>query len=112
MSRYIYPTTFQKRMTDLWGVDVTHWWLPNDESYPSTIRALREFVEYRATRPSDAWTTGISNMSGVFRTLGIDDHGYSDDLRSAGTGSIHSSTSPQVQEISPEQLWPQRSKCI
>ena len=29
-------------MSDLWGVDVTHWWLPNDEGYPPILRALRD----------------------------------------------------------------------
>ena len=35
-------------MSDLWGVDVTHWWLPNDEDYPPVIRALRDFINFRA----------------------------------------------------------------
>ena len=92
-------------MTDHWNEDVTHWWLPNDQGYPSTIRTIRDFVEYRATRPTDAWTTGISNMSGIFRSLNIDEHGFSDDLKSAETESIEGSVSPLVHGTSPEQPW-------
>lgn len=85
-------------MSDTWSEDVSHWWLPNDEGYPATIRTIREFVEYRATRPTDAWTTGISNMSGIFRTMNLDEHGFSDDLKSLGNGSVDGSLSPAIQE--------------
>ncbi|GIZ43638.1 hypothetical protein CKM354_000685500 [Cercospora kikuchii] len=95
---YIYPETFRKRMSDTWSEDVSHWWLPNDEGYPATIRTIREFVEYRATRPTDAWATGISNMSGIFRTMNLDEHGFSDDLKSLGNGSVDGSLSPAIQD--------------
>lgn len=97
---YVYPTAFRKRMSDHWNEDVTHWWLPDDEGFPSTIRTLREFVQYRNTQPKDALTTGISNMSGIFRSLNIDEHGFSDDLRSTETGS-ESNASPHLHDHSP-----------
>lgn len=78
-------------MTDIWGEDMSHWWLPNDEGYLSTIRTVRDFVEYRATKPRDPWAVGIRDMSGIFRTLNIEQQGVSDDMRSAGTDG---STSP------------------
>ena len=45
---YIYPASLRKRMSDIWGVDVTGWWLPNDEGYPPVLRALRDFIDFRA----------------------------------------------------------------
>lgn len=74
-------------MTELWGEDVSRWWLPNDESYPSTIRIIREFVEYRATRPTDTWTTDIRDMKGMFRSLNLEEHGIPEELRGTGTES-------------------------
>ncbi|KAF2163946.1 hypothetical protein M409DRAFT_68192 [Zasmidium cellare ATCC 36951] len=88
---YIYQASYRKRMTDIWGEDMSHWWLPNDEGYLSTIRTVRDFVEYRATKPRDPWAVGIRDMSGIFRTLNIEEQGVSDDMRSAGTDG---STSP------------------
>ncbi|USW54699.1 Putative zn(2)-C6 fungal-type DNA-binding domain, fungal transcription factor [Septoria linicola] len=100
---YIYPETLRKRMSGIWSEDVARWWLPNDEGYPATIRTIREFVEYRATRPTDAWTTGISNMSGIFRGLNLEEYGFSDDMKSVGTESVGSAVSPLVHESSPGQ---------
>lgn len=100
---YIYPENLRKRMSETWSEDVTRWWLPNDEGYPMTIRTIREFVEYRATRPTDAVGTGISNMSGIFRTMNLDELGFSDDMRSVGTESVGSGVSPRVQDASPGQ---------
>lgn len=99
--RYIYPSSLRTRMSDHWGEDVSSWWLPHDEGYPNTIRMIRDFVKYRATRPTDAWAAGISNMSGIFRTLDIDEQGSSDDLKTAGSGSIKGSVSPSARESSP-----------
>lgn len=42
-------------MSELWSEDVTHWWLPNEEGYPSTVKKIREFIEYRAAKPIDEW---------------------------------------------------------
>lgn len=100
---YIYPENLRKRMSETWSEDVTRWWLPNDAGYPTTIRIVREFVEYRATRPTDAAAAGISNMSGIFRTMNLDEHGFSDDAKSVGSESVGSAVSPQVQETSPSQ---------
>lgn len=84
-------------MTAHWDLDVTQWWLANDEGYPHTIKTIRQFVEYRATRPTDASSMGLSQMSGIFRSMNIDEHGFSDDLRSLGGESSttgESSASP------------------
>jgi len=55
----MYPAMLRKRMSGLWGVDVDHWWLPNNEGYPRVVRALREFVEYRTSMPTDATTADV-----------------------------------------------------
>ncbi|KAK5138158.1 hypothetical protein LTR08_004853 [Meristemomyces frigidus] len=86
-SGYIYPPTLRERMTGLWGEDVTHWWLPNDEGYPVIIRAIRAFIDYRARMPPDAWAEDVRDMSGIFRSLNLDDTVVPDELQEIGTDS-------------------------
>ncbi|SMR52759.1 unnamed protein product [Zymoseptoria tritici ST99CH_1E4] len=102
---YMYPVTLRLRMSELWGEDVSTWWLPNDEGFHGVIRIIRDFIDYRATRPTDEWTTGLRDMSGIFRSLKIEEHTVSDDLRSS---SIDSGPSPWKHESSPDaqQPWP------
>lgn len=62
-------------MSDLWGVDVTHWWLPNDEGYPPVLRALRDFIDFRAmsaAREPDAKDADVRDMAGIFKTMTIE----------------------------------------
>lgn len=56
-------------MSETWGIDVTHWWLPNDEGYPEVVRSIREFIEYRARIPADDMSAHVRDMSGIFRNL-------------------------------------------
>lgn len=42
-------------MSELWCEDVTEWWLPNNEGYPTSIKTVREFIAYRASKPADDW---------------------------------------------------------
>lgn len=86
-------------MAELWADDVARWWLPNDEGYSDTIRTVREFVEHRGTRPTDAYATGIRDMSGIFRTLDIADQGFSEDVQ--GT-NLEGSLSSPTHDSSPE----------
>ncbi|WPV27842.1 hypothetical protein CLAFUW7_07738 [Fulvia fulva] len=99
---YIYPSTYRQRMSVLWGIDATEWWLPNNEGYLASIRTIRDFVHYRATKPSDAFATGIRDMNGIFRTLHIEEQGIAN---GQGTADTESSLSPWRQESSPEQPW-------
>lgn len=69
--RYIYPANLRERMSDLWGEDVTHWWLPNDEGYPDIIRTIRDFIQYRAGEPTDAAGADVRDMSGIFREMNV-----------------------------------------
>lgn len=59
-------------MSEHLGVDVTRWWLPDEESHPRIIRALRDFVLNRATRPRDTTSEDVNSMNGFFRTLNIE----------------------------------------
>ncbi|EME38245.1 hypothetical protein DOTSEDRAFT_161080 [Dothistroma septosporum NZE10] len=99
---YIYPSTYRQRMSDLWNTDVNGWWLPNDEGYLASIRTIRDFVQYRATKPTDAFSTGIRDMNGIFRTLNIEEQGIAN---GPGTADTESSLSPWRHESSPEQPW-------
>lgn len=75
MTRYIYPASLRKRMSDLWGVDVTHWWLPNDEGFPPMLRALRDFIDFRAmsaAKEPDAKDVDVRDMAGIFKTMSLE----------------------------------------
>lgn len=71
--RYLYPTALRKRLSDVWGEDVTRWWLPNDEGYPTILQAIREFLEYRALAPQDNVATDLRDMKGLFSALSLED---------------------------------------
>lgn len=66
---YIYPPSLREQLSKAWNVDVTEWWLPNDEGYPDIIRAIREFVHYRASVPKDSIEAAVRDMSGILPSL-------------------------------------------
>lgn len=71
-------------MSDLWQEDVTLRWLADDEDYPEILGTIREFIEYRATKPPDETTAGVHDMSGVFRPLSIEDESSTiDEMKAA-----------------------------
>lgn len=84
--RYIYPAVLRKRMSDAWNEDVTTWWLPEDErpQCPTFIRQIREFLEYRATIPQDAFTEDVRDMKGLFNAMSIEDPEQRE-MKSTGT---------------------------
>ncbi|KAK5119621.1 hypothetical protein LTR85_007450 [Meristemomyces frigidus] len=105
---YIYPAALRERMTGVWKEDVTHWWLPNDEGYPPIIRAIRDFIEYRARMPTDALGTDVRDMSGIFRHLQVEEPAIPEELLATGTDSdvFDPSKDPTMNwESSPEQSW-------
>lgn len=75
----------RQRMTGIWGVDVTRWWLPNDEGYLPVLQAIREFGDYRARIPADSVATDLRDMKGLFNALSLE--GDSADRESRGTGT-------------------------
>ncbi|KAK4548240.1 hypothetical protein LTR36_010110 [Oleoguttula mirabilis] len=101
---YIYPANLRERMTEVWKEDVTHWWLPNDEGYPPIIRAIRDFIEYRARMPKDESDTNVRDMSGIFRSLKIEEPEVPEEL--LGTDTEPDVKDPSMNwESSPEQGW-------
>jgi hypothetical protein len=51
-------------------------------------------------------TTGIRDMSGIFRSLNIEEHTVPEELRSAGSSSLDSGASPWKHESSPDSQQP------
>ncbi|KAL8775359.1 MAG: hypothetical protein Q9209_000367 [Squamulea sp. 1 TL-2023] len=52
---YTYPPSLRGKLANLWGLpELRHWWLPNEEGYPSIIRSIRAFIEDRAGNQSKA----------------------------------------------------------
>ena len=96
---YIYPPSLRQHMSEIWGIDVSHWWLPNDEGYPDAVRAIRDFIEYRQQIPKDTMDAHVRDMSGIFRSLKVEEQ------NSLRTDSDQ--FSPRLAyESSPEQAWP------
>lgn len=50
-----------------------HWWLPNDEGYPSIIRSIRKFVEERTAPAKDLPSKDLQDMKSIFSSLNLDD---------------------------------------
>ena len=70
---YIYPTTLRARLSAVWGVDVNHWWLENDENYRPINKRIREFVKYRTRTPTDDIEHAVRDLKGVFEGLNLGD---------------------------------------
>ncbi|KAK6435275.1 hypothetical protein LTR95_008540 [Oleoguttula sp. CCFEE 5521] len=72
-SGYIYPKTLRVRMKELWGVDVSYWWLDNNEGFPSILRQLREFIDFRAGEvySIQAKDTDVRDMAGIFSKMSM-----------------------------------------
>lgn len=68
---YVYPTTFRTRMGQVWGADVSDWWLPNKEGRPQIIRQIRDFTDDCVTSPRGAKEEDLLEMKGVFSTLSL-----------------------------------------
>ncbi|KAK8244426.1 hypothetical protein HDK77DRAFT_370449 [Phyllosticta capitalensis] len=63
---YIYPHSFRLHMSHAFQIDVSRWWLPNDEGLPNIIRRIRAFTEERSTPPPDQTRQDLQNMKGIF----------------------------------------------
>ncbi|KAI9710342.1 MAG: hypothetical protein M1820_002837 [Bogoriella megaspora] len=73
---YIFPSSLRRRMSQHWGVDVTDWWLPNNEGHPPILRLIREFLKDRMNAmnaPKDQFSQDVRDINGIFSTLNIDD---------------------------------------
>jgi len=74
-------------MADAWQEDVLHWWLPNEEGLPRTIKTIREFVQERTMPPRDQSSADVRDMKGLFSAL--------DALTLEEYGGLSSSASPE-----------------
>nr|POE82475.1 hypothetical protein CFP56_67645 [Quercus suber] len=86
---YIYPTTLRKHMSFHWNEDVTNWWLPHDDAFPASIRAVKEFVASRTADANGAWVVDgadLRDMSGIFGSLNAADS-VSERSRTVSTSS-------------------------
>lgn len=96
-------------MSQQWGEDVTHWWLPNEEGYPKTVRAIREFIGYRSTMQTDEMGAHLRDMSGILGAMKMSDELHlPEDLVGTGTDSdaFDAPFDPVMNfESSPEQSW-------
>lgn len=61
---YTYPIGLRKRLEALWGLDVSHWWLPEDQ--PRLVKQVRDFVQ---SKPSDDTETNLYELKGIFTAL-------------------------------------------
>jgi len=59
------------RMGAQWHVDLSEWWLPNDESTPPIIRHIREFIADRNAKPRVAQDEDILEMKGLYNALSL-----------------------------------------
>jgi hypothetical protein len=68
--RYTYPATLRTRLEVLWGVDLSNWWLPNEEGCPPVIRQIRNFI---TSTPNDATGEDLRDLKGIFASLSLSD---------------------------------------
>lgn len=66
---YVYPAAYRAKMSEAWGIDVSHWWLPNDEGFLPILQQVRSFIEYRTTPPKDRNSERLRELAGIFETL-------------------------------------------
>lgn len=65
--------TLRRRMSEMWQEDVTSWWLPDGEGYPKIVRIIREFIESRATAPTDQSSARLRDIDGIFSSMNLEE---------------------------------------
>ena len=85
---YVFPQAFRVRMGSYWNVDVTQWWLPDEESIPPTIRSIHAFITQRTTLPRDKMSADVRAMKGIFTTLCLSDSPSPEHSREASAGQL------------------------
>ncbi|KAI9368363.1 hypothetical protein BJX61DRAFT_524232 [Aspergillus egyptiacus] len=71
---YVIAPKFRATVATLWQLpELHHWWLPNDEGYPTIIRQVREMTEERTTNPRDNFRESVRDMKAVFAGLTLDE---------------------------------------
>jgi hypothetical protein len=73
-SRYTFTKSYRDKMSDHWGLDLTHWWLPDNEEFPRMLRTIRSLVLDRSEGPpKDKVSEDLRDMRGIFFSLSLDD---------------------------------------
>ncbi|KAL4880451.1 hypothetical protein BJY04DRAFT_191296 [Aspergillus karnatakaensis] len=82
---YVIAPKFRGALAALWQLpELNHWWLPNDEEYPTLIREVREMTEERTTNPRDNFRESVRDMKAVFGKLNLDETESESSPASAG----------------------------
>jgi hypothetical protein len=69
-NRYTYPAALRTKFQDLWGVDLSNWWLPDEEGCPPLMRQVRKFI---TSTPSDEKGEDLRDLKGIFATWNLSD---------------------------------------
>lgn len=82
-------------MADRWkDPEVTHWWLPNEEGYPSIVREVREWTNERTTNPRDSLREAVRDMKLIFGRMNMDDTSSQGSSPSAHSGGYSEGRTP------------------
>lgn len=96
--RFTYPKMYRQKMSEHWGVDLSHWWLPNNEGFPPILGSIRSLIHDRSEGPPrDQMSAAIRDMRGIFDHLALADDAPSESPdsavpRSEGKGKSRSSS--------------------
>jgi hypothetical protein len=90
--RYIFPDSLRNRITAQWGIDVSDWWLPNDESRPPVVRLIREFIAERAKMKMDDKSTNLREMRGIFSTMSLSEASSPESYSPASSSNLRTTS--------------------
>ena len=101
--------TFRTKMSQLWGLpDILHWWLPNNEGYPSIVRNIRSFLTERQEHPLTSQTPrpqeadDIHNIKTIFSKMNfLETPKQSQDNSPESSGALGQSPPYNGWELSP-----------
>ncbi|KAF1808433.1 hypothetical protein P152DRAFT_222206 [Eremomyces bilateralis CBS 781.70] len=72
---YSYPVMLRFQLTESLGIDVRHWWLPNNEGFPPIMQAVRQFVTERTATPRSPAAEDLHSLKGIFKSLSLHEDG-------------------------------------
>ncbi|KAL2834419.1 hypothetical protein BDW59DRAFT_47201 [Aspergillus cavernicola] len=93
---YVIAPKFRASLAALWQLpDIHHWWLPNNENFPTIIREVRKMTEERTNNPRDNFRESVRDMKAVFGNLNLDETESESSPSSVGTDVARSAGSNQ-----------------
>jgi len=91
-----------------------HWWLPNNENYPSIVQSIRKFVEERTTPARDTTSEDLRDMKTIFSALKLDEDQGKDDADTDCQKSDVKFDSSQIENIETpninEEFWDEQQR--